>query len=131
MPSGTPNPSYGSVDQGVNLSDRLMDLYQTLFDAYGPQHWWPGDTPFEVIVGAILTQSVAWSNVEKAIASLKANGLLTPRGLRDAPLADLAFLLYPTGYYNAKARKIKAFVEHLRTYQDDLNALFSKDVSDG
>ena len=105
-----------------------MDIYQRLFDAYGPQHWWPGDTPFEVIVGAILTQSIAWTNVEKAIAALKANGLLTPRGLRDAPLADLASLLYPTGYYNAKARKIKAFVEHLRAYQDDLKALFSKDI---
>ena len=129
MRSVKSNPSHRSVDQGRDLSDHLMDLYRRLFDAYGPQHWWPGDSPFEVIIGAILTQSIAWSNVEKAVAALKANGLLTPRDLRDSPLADLAALLYPTGYYNAKALKVKAFVEHMLLYQDDLNALFSKDIS--
>ena len=88
----------------------VRDVYQRLFDAYGPQRWWPGDTPFEVIVGAILTQSAAWTNVEKAVANLKAAGALSLEGIDRLDEADLARLLYPAGYYNAKARKLKAIV---------------------
>ena len=70
----------------MTLSIRLLDVYVRLYDAYGPQRWWPGETPFEVIVGAILTQSAAWTNVEKAIANLKAVEALSPAGL--ARLSD-------------------------------------------
>ncbi len=94
-------------------SDRLLEVYRRLYGAYGPQRWWPGETPFEVIVGAILTQSAAWANVEKAIANLKAADALSPRGLARLSEGELARLVYPAGYYNAKARKLKAFVEML------------------
>ena len=89
---------------------RLLDIYERLYAAYGPQHWWPGETPFEVSVGAILTQSAAWSNVEKAIANLKVANALSPEGLCRLDEGELAQLIYPSGYFNAKARKLKAFV---------------------
>ena len=93
--------------------ERLLEVYERLFAAYGPQRWWPGETPFEVIVGAILTQSAAWANVEKAIGNLKAAGALSPQGLRRLSEEELARLIYPSGYFNAKARKLKAFVSLL------------------
>lgn len=86
----------------------LSRIYHRLFAAYGPQHWWPGESPFEVMVGAILTQSAAWLNVKKAIANLKRAGALTPKGLRELPLSELSQLIRPSGYYNAKAMKLKA-----------------------
>ena len=111
------------------LRQQLTEVYRLLLDRYGPQHWWPADAPFEVIVGAILTQSAAWGNVEKAIFNLKGAGALTPVSLRKLPLDELAELIYPSGYYNAKALKIKSFVEHLGdTHQDSLENLFSLDV---
>ncbi|MFQ6019832.1 MAG: endonuclease III domain-containing protein [Dehalococcoidia bacterium] len=91
----------------------LLDIYRRLYGHYGPQRWWPADSPFEVIVGAILTQSAAWTNVEKAIANLKAAGALSPDGLLNVPEGELARLIYPAGYYNAKARKLKAFAAML------------------
>ena len=89
---------------------RLADVFGRLYEAYGPQRWWPGETPFEVIVGAVLTQSAAWTNVEKAIANLKAAGALSPQGLTRLDEGELARMVYPAGYFNAKARKLKAFV---------------------
>ena len=107
-----------------------MTIYQRLLASYGPQHWWPGDSPFEVIVGAILTQSAAWGNVEKALANLKGDGVLSPHGLYHLPEERLARLIYPSGYYNAKARKLRAFVGHLvEVYQGDLDRLFAQDVA--
>ncbi|HEY48627.1 MAG TPA: hypothetical protein G4O13_01115 [Dehalococcoidia bacterium] len=98
-------------------------------DYYGPQHWWPGDSSFEVIVGAILTQSAAWGNVEKAISNLKNAGALSPSSLREITLEELAHLIYPSGYYNAKALKLKSFVEHLGSaHQDSLEQLFVLDI---
>ncbi len=99
----------------MTLADRLLDVYQRLYAAYGPQRWWPGDTPFEVIVGAILTQSAAWTNVEKAIANLKAADALSAAGLARPSEEELARMVYPAGYFNAKARKLKAFVEMMRS----------------
>ena len=75
-----------------------MEIYRRLFELYGPQHWWPGESPFEVMVGAILTQSTAWQNVEKAITNLKNSGVMTPSSLRNIPTLELAKLIYPTGY---------------------------------
>ncbi len=97
---------------------------------YGPQHWWPAQEPFEVIVGAILTQSAAWTNVEKAIANLKSANVLSPETLRNLPISELAGLIYPCGYYNAKALKLKTFVHWLgEYYNDNLNKLFANDTS--
>lgn len=112
------------------LNQQLTQIYNTLFNCYGPQHWWPGDSPFEVIVGAILTQSAAWINVEKAINNLKEADVLNPVSLRQLPHEKLAELVYSSGYFNAKARKLKAFVEHLRReHRDSLESLFSSDIT--
>ena len=96
----------------------LMEVYHRLYSAYGPQGWWPGDSPFEVIIGAILTQATAWTNVEKAMDNLKTAGILSPEGLRDIPTDELALLIRPSGYFNVKARRLKAFIHHLWDVHD-------------
>jgi endonuclease-3 related protein len=107
----------------------LQDIYRRLFKRYGPQHWWPARTPFEVIVGAILTQSAAWTNVEKAIKNLSKAGTLSAGALRRIPAAELAGLIYSCGYYNVKARKLKAFAEWFgEQYNDSLDRLFAQDT---
>lgn len=107
-----------------------MEIYNRLSRAYGPQHWWPGETPFEVIIGAILTQSAAWTNVEKAIRNLKSADALSPMKIRDLPLEKLAELIRPCGYYNAKAVKLKTFISWLdRHYSSGLDAFFTIDIS--
>ncbi|MFH0878668.1 MAG: endonuclease III domain-containing protein [Lentisphaerota bacterium] len=87
----------------------LMDIYQAMFDAWGPQHWWPGETQVEIIVGAVLTQNTAWTNVEKAIDRLKKARVLSLSRLHDLPLQEVAELIRPAGYYNIKARRIRSF----------------------
>lgn len=91
----------------------LKELYDTLWAAWGPQGWWPGDTPFEVAVGAILTQNTNWGNVARAITALKRQELLTPQALHDLPESELARLIRPAGYYNLKARRLKNFLDFL------------------
>ena len=113
----------------ADTGQRLIEIYDILYQSYGPQHWWPGDSPFEVIVGAILTQSAAWINVEKAIHNLKEADALHPAFLRELPHDKLAELVYPSGYFNAKARKLKAFMEHLgKEHRDSLESLFSSKI---
>jgi endonuclease-3 related protein len=89
--------------------------YDALFAAYGPQHWWPGRSPFEVIVGAILTQNTSWTNVEPAIRNLHREKLLTPRAIETASLARLARLVRSSGYFRQKAKKLKCFARFLRS----------------
>ena len=111
------------------MRERLLEIYHRLYAAYGPQHWWPGEGPFEVIVGAILTQQVGWRNVERAIAGLKTAGLMDPESLARAPLEQIARIIRPTCYYNQKAKKLKAFLDFLDVrYNADLNKLFSLPV---
>ena len=115
----------------VTLSDRLVDVYRRLYAAYGPQRWWPGESPFEVMVGAILTQSAAWANVEKAIANLKAADALSAQGLARLGEEELARLVYAAGYFNAKARKLKAFVALLsERFNGDLERLLAVPVEE-
>ncbi len=112
-----------------SISQALQNIYHQLLDQYGPQHWWPAEEPFEVMVGAILTQSTAWVNVEKAIANLKAAKVLSPEALRRLSLAEIAAIIRPCGYYNAKARKLKAMVQWLGEYcGDNLSKLFTVDI---
>jgi endonuclease-3 related protein len=85
----------------------LRQVYAALYRTYGPQHWWPGETPFEVMVGAVLTQNTAWSNVEKAIANLKGHDALDPAVITHTPAHTLAAWLKPSGYFNIKARRLK------------------------
>lgn len=92
----------------------LLAIHDALLAAFGPQGWWPGETPFEVMVGAILTQNTNWRNVERAIANLRAAGALTPAAmLRLAPEA-LAELIRPAGYFRVKAARLGHLLEHLR-----------------
>ncbi len=88
---------------------RLRAVYRRLLTAYGPQHWWPGDTPFEVMIGAVLTQNTAWVNVERAIANLRAADALSPQAIAAAPHGRLAAWLKPSGYFNLKAGRLQAF----------------------
>jgi endonuclease III related protein len=100
--------------------------FDALLRAYGPQFWWPGRTRFEVIVGAILTQNTSWSNVERVIAKLRREHLLSPLAMERVPVNRLAWLIRSSGYFRQKASKLKAFVEFLRTrYQGSLNRLFA------
>jgi len=93
----------------------LLEIYDKLYSFYGAQHWWPGESPFEVAVGAILTQNTNWSNVEKAIGNLKAAGMLTARALHRVSEAELALLIRPSGYFNIKAGRLKAFLAFIST----------------
>lgn len=95
------------------MPEKLLQIYKKLYAAFGPQHWWPGETPFEVAVGAILTQNTNWSNVEKAIANLKKNKALNPRALHEMPQDSLALLIKPAGYFNVKAKRLKNFISLL------------------
>ena len=116
--------------RAAETTQTLNSIYERLFNRYGPQHWWPGETPFEVIIGAILTQSTAWSNVEKAIANIKAEGLLDPISLDEIETDKLAALIRPSGYYNAKAAKVKAFIDRLHNdYGRNLDRLFALDTT--
>ena len=110
------------------LGRKLVEVYDRMLARYGAQHWWPGDTRFEIMVGAVLTQAAAWTNVEKAISNLVAAGALSPAAIRSLPEAELARLIYPSGYYNSKARKLKALVEFLgQRFGDDLDAMAGGD----
>jgi endonuclease-3 related protein len=108
------------------IGQKLQEIYHQLLDTYGPQKWWPAEESFEVMVGAVLTQSVAWRNVEKAIANLKEAEALSPQALRQFSLSELSILIRPCIYYNVKARKLKALANWLGEYcQDNLNKLFA------
>jgi endonuclease-3 related protein len=91
----------------------LRAVYRRLEAAYGRQHWWPGDSRFEIMVGAVLTQNTAWTNVERAIANLKRARALTPETIVAAPHARLAAWLKPSGYFNIKARRLKSMCRWL------------------
>ena len=105
-----------------SLTNKLQQIYETLYRAFGPQHWWPGDSPFEVMVGAILTQNTNWANVEKAIANLKGADLLDPARLYQAcensppPKGEgqgegVLSLIRPAGYFNIKAKRLRNFLK--------------------
>jgi endonuclease-3 related protein len=112
-----------------SVSAMLTDVYERLFRAFGPQHWWPADTAFEVAAGAILTQNTNWSNVEKAITNLRKKGLLSARAIHGLPVSKLAELIRPAGYYNVKAKRLKEFtgflIEH---YGGSLRKMRREDV---
>lgn len=92
------------------IQDLLLKIYQNLYDYFGPLHWWPGDTPWEIVVGAVLTQNTNWNNVVKAIHNLKRENLMHPYALYQIEESKLAYLIKPSGYYNIKARRLKNLV---------------------
>jgi len=97
----------------LNKNSHFLAVYKELYKAFGPQEWWPAKTRFEVIVGAILTQNTAWSNVEKAIKNLRKAHLLDPEKIKKLSAARLARLIRPAGYYNVKAKRLKNFIAFL------------------
>jgi endonuclease-3 related protein len=106
----------------------LPEIYRRLYERYGPQGWWPGDgQQLDVVFGAILTQSAAWANVEKAIHALKESGCWSLEAVHRRPQEELALIIRSCGYFNAKAKKLKAFAGHVaRHYGGDLSALLDK-----
>jgi endonuclease-3 related protein len=111
-------------------SQTLMAMYESMHRRFGHQGWWPGDGTLEVCVGAILTQNTNWTNVEKAIANLRAAGRMSVETLYATPPAELAELIRPAGYFNVKARRLKNFIEvvHHRN-GDDIEAFLDRPVS--
>ncbi|MGD0883849.1 MAG: endonuclease III domain-containing protein [Thermodesulfovibrionales bacterium] len=110
--------------------DKLESIYKILYKAFGPQHWWPGGSPFEITVGAILTQNTNWSNVEKAIKNLRAAGAMNPKRLHHMPPHKLAALIRPAGYFNIKAKRLKAFVHFLMEHFDGNTTLMKNEDTD-
>jgi endonuclease-3 related protein len=99
------------------MREKLLSAYAALFSAFGPQHWWPAETAFEMMVGAILTQNTNWGNVERAIANLKAAGVLDPRRLAELPPPRLGEFIRPSGYFRVKAKRLREFALWLRRKQ--------------
>jgi endonuclease III related protein len=111
------------------MSAVINEVYERLFKAIGPQSWWPGQTPFEVMVGAVLTQNTNWQNVEKAISNLRQNDLLEPHALYNVPVEELEGLLRPAGYFRIKARRLRSLLEFLiNRYGGSLDEMFKTDV---
>jgi len=106
---------------------QIRTFYRTLLAAWGPQHWWPAHTPFEVIVGSFLTQNTAWTNVERALANLRAANLLSLEAIRQVPLPELERLIRPSGYFRQKAQRLKTFVAFLDgRYASSLDNFFTQ-----
>jgi endonuclease-3 related protein len=115
-----------SSSHEFSMQNRLLEIFNRLAAHFGPLHWWPAQSPFEVVVGAILTQNTAWRNVEYAIANLKKAGALTPAALRALERYELEALIRPAGFFRQKAERLQLFVEHLFVrHGGDLAALLT------
>lgn len=111
------------------MTIKLNSIYKKLYAHFGPQHWWPADDAFEVMVGAILTQNTNWSNVEKAIANLKKNRLFRPDKLYKLSQGKLAGYIKPSGYYNIKAKRLKCFLEFFfKTCQANARKMAAQEI---
>ncbi len=113
------------------MKRKLHLIYQKLYSYFGPQHWWPANSPFEVLVGAILTQNTSWQNVERAIGNLKKNKLLEVTRLYRLTYRRLASLIRPAGYYNIKAKRLKNFLRFLfKFYRGNLKTMSLQDTQE-
>ena len=111
------------------MRKKLLKLYDDLCAEYGELNWWPAETPFEIIIGAILGQATAWGNAAKAINNLKAANVLNPEDMSKLSQDELETLILPSGYYRAKAKKVRAFLTHLQAHHNNqLNALFDQEL---
>jgi endonuclease III related protein len=105
----------------------IREFFSTLYRVWGRQHWWPAQTPFEVVTGAVLTQNTAWTNVELALANLRVAGRLSLEGIRECSVSELEPLIRPAGFFRQKAERLKNFVAHVdRTYAGSLDAFLAK-----
>ena len=113
----------------IDLQEQLQSIYSLLNGYFGDLHWWPGESPFEVIVGAILTQNTAWKNVEKAIVSLKSHGIMSPESIMGTDDPILAALIRSSGYHNVKTKRLKAFFLYLHEeYDGNIDKMFAEDL---
>jgi endonuclease-3 related protein len=111
----------------IDRKGQIRACFLALQQAWGPQHWWPAKTPFEVIVGAYLTQNTSWTNVEKALNALRAAGSLSAAGVRQLPLGRLEKLIRPSGYFRQKAQRLKTFIRYLdQNYRGSLKKMFGQ-----
>jgi len=112
------------------MAQYLLQAYERLLDTFGPQHWWPGDSPFEIMVGAVLVQNTAWPNVERAIANLREAGVMEPRALYALPPNELAELIRSAGYFQVKARRLRNLLKFvIDEYDGSLEQMFGTDVA--
>ncbi|WP_041083440.1 endonuclease III domain-containing protein [Thermotoga profunda] len=112
----------------MDVRQLLIEVYEILYEKYGPQGWWPADSWFEIVIGTILTQNTSWRNVEKAISNLKVNGLLEPKRLYELSNEQLAALIKPAGFFNLKAMRLKNLLDFLKEYDFDFHKL-SKSIT--
>jgi endonuclease III related protein len=109
---------------------KLLEVYERLLARFGPQHWWPGDSPFEIMVGAVLVQNTAWKNVERAIHNLRDANVMEPRTLHALPPAELAELIRPAGYFQVKTKRLRNLLKFvIDEYDGSLDAMFRTDLS--
>lgn len=112
------------------MNSMLREIYERLLKAFGPQKWWPGDSPFEIVVGAVLVQNTAWRNVERAIQNLRDADVMQPQSLYTLPEQELAELIRPAGYYQVKARRLRNLLRLIvERYDGSLEAMFSVDLA--
>lgn len=110
------------------MSNRIEEIQTLLFDHFGPQHWWPGETPFEIMLGAVLTQNTSWRNVSMVIEGLRREGLLSFEALEELPLEILAEKIRPSGYYNQKAKRLKGLFAAIKEDSGSLEAFLDQDT---
>lgn len=124
-------PVADSARRDVDSAATIQTIYRELSQAWGPQHWWPAESPFEVIVGAILTQNTSWTNVERALANLRAANTLSVAGIRALPTSKLELLVRPSGYFRQKAATLKSFVAFIdQQYGGSLNAMLARPTTE-
>lgn len=112
------------------MTANLMPMYERLLSAFGPQRWWPGESPFEVLVGAVLVQNTSWRNVERAIGNLRDADLMSPQALYGLPELELAELIRPAGYYQVKARRLRNLLQLVvDQYDGSLETMFRTDLA--
>lgn len=113
------------------VQDKLTDIYRRLYEHFGPQSWWPGETPFEVMIGAVLTQNTSWTNVEKAIDNLKRAGVLSLARLSELPVDLLAEYIRPAGYFNIKAVRLQNLLTKIgERYSGSLDAMLEEETEE-
>ena len=111
------------------MTASLDEVYDRLFSAFGPQHWWPGESPFEVMIGAILVQNTAWKNVQRAIDNLRDEGLLSPQALWRLPREELEELIRPAGYFRLKSGRLRNLLSYfMDRYDGSTEAMFATPV---
>lgn len=111
------------------MNTKLDEIFRRMFAALGPRHWWPAESPFEVMVGAVLTQNTSWGNVERAIQRLKQKGVLSPQAIYEIPLSLLSTYIRSAGYYNIKAKRLKNLVSLLvEGYKARTEKMFAEDM---